>query len=134
MLEGGRVLHHLRSYGPETRNTIVLTGFQAAGTRGARLLAGERSLRIFGSDVPIRAEVAVIDAMSAHADADGLIAWMSAAPHPPQIAYVTHGEPAAADTLRLRIERELGWSAQVPDHEQQVRLGADIATSYATST
>lgn len=124
MLTGGRILHHLRAYGPEERNTIVLTGFQAAGTRGARLLAGERSLRIFGDDVPIRAEVAVIDAMSAHADADDLIAWMRGAPRPPRAVYVTHGEPSAADTLRLRIQRELGWRADVPDQEQQVPIDA----------
>ena len=125
MLTGGRILHHLRAYGPEARNTIVLTGFQAPGTRGARLLAGERSLRIFGNDVPIRAEVAVIDSMSAHADADDLLAWMSGAPRPPRAVYVTHGEPSAADTLRLRIERELGWTAEVPDHEQQVHFAND---------
>lgn len=133
MLDGGRILHHLRAYGPEDRNTIVLTGFQAGGTRGARLLAGERSLRIFGGDVPIRAEVAVIDGMSAHADADDLISWMGTAPRAPQVVYVTHGEPAAADTLRLRVERELGWSAQVPDHEQQVQVGANLSTPHAAS-
>lgn len=133
MLDGGRILHHLRAYGPEHRNTIVLTGYQAGGTRGARLLAGERSLRIFGNDVPIRAEVAMIDAMSAHADADELIAWMKGAPHPPQAVYVTHGEPSAADTLRLRIEREMGWPAQVPDQEQQVQITEHHAAAHAMS-
>lgn len=125
MLTGGRILHHLRAYGPDGRNTIVLTGFQAGGTRGARLRAGERNLRIFGADVPIKAEVTVIDAMSAHADADGLIEWMRKTTHAPHAVYVTHGEPAAADTLRLRIERELGWPARVPDHGEQIALVND---------
>lgn len=124
MLTGGRILHHLRAYGPDRRNTIVLTGFQAGGTRGARLLAGERSLRLFGADVPIRAEVAVIDSMSAHADADDLIDWMRSGPRRPDAVYVTHGEPAAADTLRLRIEHELGWPARVPEHEQEVPIAS----------
>lgn len=129
MLTGGRILHHLRAYGPDQRNTIVLTGFQAGGTRGARLDAGERSLRIFGKDVPIRAEVAAIDSMSAHADADDIIDWMRKAPRPPAAVYVTHGEPAAADTLRLRIERELGWPARVPEHEEEVPVAPSAATA-----
>lgn len=123
MLTGGRVLHHLRAYGPDKRNTIVLSGFQAGGTRGARLAAGERTLRIFGEDTPIKAEIAAIESMSAHADADDIIDWMRTTPRPPGAVYVTHGEPAAADTLRLRIERELGWPARVPEHGEEVSVG-----------
>ncbi|MDF0514146.1 MBL fold metallo-hydrolase [Agromyces sp. H3Y2-19a] len=122
MLTGGRILHHLVAYGPDPRNAVVLTGFQAGGTRGAALVAGERSLRIFGEDVPIRAEVVNIDTMSAHADADGVIAWMRRGPAAPEQVYVTHGEPAAADALRVRIERELGWPARVPEHGELVGL------------
>ncbi|MCR8526646.1 MBL fold metallo-hydrolase RNA specificity domain-containing protein, partial [Escherichia coli] len=101
-------------------NTIVLTGFQAGGTRGARLLAGERSLRIFGRDVPIRAHIVAMDSMSAHADADELIAWMKSSTAAPRAVYVTHGEAASADALRTRITRELGWSARVPEHGETV--------------
>lgn len=122
MLTGGRVLHHLRAYGPDKRNTIVLSGFQAGGTRGARLAAGERTLRIFGEDVPIRAEITAIESMSAHADADDIIDWMRKSPRPPATVYVTHGERAAADTLRLRIERELGWPARVPEQGEEVSI------------
>ncbi|MCE7481828.1 MBL fold metallo-hydrolase [Microbacterium profundi] len=124
MLTGGRILHHLQAYGPDARNAIVLTGFQAGGTRGARLLGGERTLRIFGRDVPIRADVTNIESMSAHADADDILAWMRTAGRPPQAVYVTHGEPAAADALRLRINRELGWRASVPEHHGVVSLTA----------
>lgn len=122
MLAGGRVLHHITAYGTDPANAIVLTGFQAGGTRGAALLNGARSLRIFGRDVPIRAEVVNIDSMSAHADADQLIGWMRAAPSAPKAVYVTHGEPAAADTLRARITRELGWPARVPEHLEAVSI------------
>ena len=122
MLTGGRILHHLVAYGPDRRNAIVLTGYQAGGTRGSSLLRGERSLRIFGKDVPIRAEVVAMDTMSAHADADGLLAWMDATADPPTSVYVTHGERAAADTLRARIHRELGWTARVPEHLERVEL------------
>jgi metallo-beta-lactamase family protein len=122
MLAGGRVLHHLAAYGPDRRNAIVLTGYQAGGTRGAALLAGARTLRIFGRDVPIRAEVVSVDSMSAHADADDLIEWMRSSSATPSAVYVTHGEPAAADTLRARITHELGWPARVPEHLETVRI------------
>lgn len=122
MLAGGRVLHHLAAYGPDRRNAIVLTGYQAGGTRGAALLAGARTLRIFGRDVPIRAEVVSVDSMSAHADADDLIEWMRSSSATPSAVYVTHGEPAAADTLRARITHELGWAARVPEHLETVSI------------
>lgn len=122
MLTGGRILHHLQAYGPDPRNAVVLTGFQAGGTRGSALLGGAAQVRIFGQDVPIRAEVVSIDTMSAHADADGLIDWMRATATPPRAVYVTHGEPAAADTLRGRIKRELGWNVRVPEHLATVPL------------
>jgi metallo-beta-lactamase family protein len=124
MLTGGRVLHHVAAYGPDPANAILLTGFQAAGTRGARLAAGERSLRIFGEDVPIRAEVIQLDNLSAHADADELLAWMGAVSQRPRATFVTHGEPHSADTLRLRIRNELGWDAHVPDIGEIVALDA----------
>lgn len=124
MLTGGRILHHLVAYGPDPRNVIVLTGYQAGGTRGAALRDGSRSLRIFGDDVPIGAEVVTIDTLSAHADADGLIAWMGAVDVPPEMVYVIHGEPAASDALRARIKRELHWNARVPEHMESVPLPA----------
>ena len=124
MATGGRVLHHLEAFGPFEKNAILLAGFQAGGTRGAQLAAGATRLRMFGRDVPIRAEVVQLQALSAHADADELLAWMRTAPAPPARVYVTHGEPAAADTLRARIEHELGWHARVPEHLQQVDIEA----------
>lgn len=124
MATGGRVLHHLEAFGPFEKNAILLAGFQAGGTRGAQLAAGATRLRMFGRDVPIRAEVVQLQALSAHADADELLAWMRTAPAPPARVYVTHGEPAAADTLRARIEHELGSHARVPEHLQQVDIEA----------
>lgn len=123
MLTGGRVLHHLAAYGTDPKNAVVLSGYQAGGTRGAALAAGERNVRVYGEDLTIRAEVIQMENLSAHADTDGLIAWMKAAPRAPRIAYVTHGEPDAADALRLRIKRELGWRARVPEYLERVDLG-----------
>lgn len=122
MATGGRVLHHLIAFAPDPRNAIVLCGYQAGGTRGAAIAAGERSVRIYGQDVAINAEVVQLSAASAHADAGEVIDWLRAAPRPPRTVFVTHGEPDAADAMRLRIERELGWHAHVPEYLEQVDL------------
>ncbi|MFC5499386.1 MBL fold metallo-hydrolase RNA specificity domain-containing protein [Caenimonas terrae] len=122
MATGGRVLHHLKSLAPDRRNTIVFAGYQAGGTRGARIVAGESSIRIHGEAVPIRAEVVSLPGMSAHADAAQLVQWLKTAPQRPQALYLNHGEPAAADALRQRIEQELGWIAAVPRLGQSVEF------------
>lgn len=122
MATGGRVLHHIEAFGPDDRNAIVLSGFQAGGTRGAALAGGARTLRMFGREIPIRAEVVQLQGFSGHADADELLAWMRTAPSAPRMVYVTHGEPDAADTLRARIQHELGWRARAPEHLERVSL------------
>lgn len=122
MATGGRVLHHLKTLAPDHRNMIVFAGFQAAGTRGARMLAGERTVRIYGEDVPINAEVIAITGMSAHADANEILAWLQTAPVAPKGIFLNHGEPAAADSLRCRIKHELKWAASVPLLGQQIEV------------
>ncbi|MDI3211091.1 MBL fold metallo-hydrolase [Arthrobacter sp. AL12] len=122
MLTGGRVLHHLAAYGPDPKNAVILSGYQAGGTRGATLAAGERELRIYGEDVKVRAEVIQMESLSAHADADGIISWMRAAEKEPRMTYITHGEPDTSDALRIRIKRELGWRARVPEHLEQISI------------
>lgn len=124
MATGGRVLHHLKSLGPDARNSIVLAGFQAGGTRGARLQNGERRIRIHGEEVSIEAEVISLPGMSAHADAAQLLAWLAAAEAPPQQVFLNHGEPGPADALRVRIERQLGWPALVPRLGQHLEIGS----------
>jgi len=114
MITGGRVLHHVEQVGPDRRNTIVLAGYQATGTRGATLADGGRILRIYGDDVPIRAHVERIGSLSAHADADGLLRWLGSMATPPSAVSVVHGEAGAADTLRRRIGHELDLPASVP--------------------
>ena len=122
MATGGRVLHHLKVFAPDPRNTILLTGFQAGGTRGAALEAGAREIKIHGQYVPVEAEVAKLDMLSAHADADEILAWLRNFKNPPCATFVTHGEPIAADALRHRIEEELGWTCVVPEQSERVEL------------
>lgn len=122
MLTGGRVLHHIAAYGDDPRNAILLTGYQAPGTRGGALAGGAEELRMFGRDVPIRAEVVQLQSMSAHADADGILRWMTPGLTPGMRVALNHGEPSAADALRLRIERELKIDAIVPEHGQVLEV------------
>jgi metallo-beta-lactamase family protein len=122
MATGGRVLHHLKAYAPDPRNTILFAGFQAGGTRGAAMLSGAESIKIHGAYVPVRAQVRNLDMLSAHADADEIMRWLRGFTSPPRMTFVTHGEPAAADALRHRIEEELGWSCLVPDLGGKVSL------------
>jgi metallo-beta-lactamase family protein len=122
MATGGRVVHHLKAFAPDHRNTILLTGFQAGGTRGAALANGAPTVRIHGEDVPVRAEVATIDTLSAHADANEIMQWLRGFKRAPRQTFITHGEPAAADALRQRIERELHWSCRLPYYLENVTL------------
>ena len=115
MATGGRVLHHMKSYGPDRRNTILFSGFQAAGTRGAALLGGATEVKIHGEWVPIRAEVANLPMLSAHADADEILKWLGGFRRPPKKTFIVHGEPDASETLRTRIEGELRWPCVVSE-------------------
>lgn len=116
MATGGRVLHHLAHYAGNHRNMIILTGYQAPGTRGATLASGAKSLRIHGRDVDINAEVVQLESASAHADANQLLAWLRTMPQAPDQVYVVHGDAGPADMMRSRIKHELGWRAVVPEH------------------
>lgn len=122
MATGGRVVHHLKAFAPDRRNTILLAGYQAAGTRGAALAAGASEIKIHGDYVPVRAEVASLGALSAHADRAELLAWAAAMPRAPKQAFIVHGEPVAADSLRLQLADRLGWNCRVAEHLQSVDL------------
>jgi metallo-beta-lactamase family protein len=122
MATGGRVLHHLKRYAPDPRSTILFSGFQAAGTRGAAMTAGTERIKIHGEYFPVRAEVQNLSMLSAHADADEILSWLQGLEKPPRMTFISHGEPAASDELRKRIEEELGWRCMVPEHLERVEL------------
>lgn len=122
MATGGRVLHHLLRRLPDERNTVLLAGFQAAGTRGRTLLDGARSIKMLGCYVPVRAEVVHVPAFSVHADQTEITDWLRGAPRPPSAVFFVHGEPEATASLHALVERELGWNAVVPRFGENVRL------------
>ncbi len=122
MATGGRVLHHLKRFLPGKDNTVLLVGFQAAGTRGRTLADGGDELKIHGSYVPVRAEICKIQTLSAHADWVELTEWLATSGLAPRHVFVTHGEPAASDALRRRLEERFGWRVEVPFDGQVVEL------------
>lgn len=116
MATGGRVLHHIKTFGPDKRNTLLFTGFQAAGTLGELIVHGAKSVRIHGEEIPIRAEVCNLNELSAHADSNELINWVKRFKNPPNKVFITHGEPTPAQSLKEKIEKELGWNVFIPQY------------------
>lgn len=122
MASGGRVIHHLERMAPNPRNTVLFVGYQAAGTRGDAMVSGAGEIKIFGEYVPVNAEVAVLDGLSAHADSSELVDWLETAPEAPRRTYLVHGEPAAQDNLRRLIGDRLGWVVDIPGYLDRVTL------------
>lgn len=114
MATGGRILHHLEQFLPDDRNTVLLVGFQAAGTRGRSMVDGAGEIKVHGRYVPVRARITQLRGLSAHADYHEMLDWFRASAIAPSHVFVTHGEPTAADAFRRRIRDSLGWEAVVP--------------------
>ncbi len=119
---GGRIIHHFKAFAPDARNTILFSGFQAGGTRGAAMVDGVKEIKIHGEYVPIHAEVTSINSLSAHADVNEIMSWLKHFKQPPKLTLITHGEPIAADALRLRIKEQLGWKTYIPDYQETINL------------
>ena len=122
MMTGGRVLHHAVRVLPDPDATLVFVGFQAAGTRGRRVLDGESEIKIFREWIPVRCRVERIGGFSAHADWKDILRWLEGMPSPPRRTFITHGEPAAANALAGHITSKLGWEVEVPIYGQESEL------------
>lgn len=122
MATGGRVLHHLKRFVGDERNTVLLAGYQAAETRGDRLARGEKEIKIHGQMWPVRAEIVKLDSMSAHADYEEILTWMGNFSSRPRKVFVTHGEAEAANAMRQKIEDRFGWDAVVPAYMHQEEM------------
>lgn len=122
MATGGRILHHLKSWLGDARNTVLFTGYQAAGTRGASMVAGAKQVKIHGDIYGVAADIAELTSLSAHADVDELIDWLKPLDNqPPKAVFITHGEPTAASALRDRIGKDYGINAVIPkDRDKRV--------------
>jgi metallo-beta-lactamase family protein len=122
MMTGGRILHHLRQRLPDERNTILIGGFQAVGTRGRQLEDGAQYLRIHGQDVPVRAHVIEISGLSGHAGHSELLRWLQELP-PPRRVFLTHGEKTSATALADELRKTRQWNTYVPHLHETVELG-----------
>lgn len=122
MATGGRVLHHIKNYAIDYKNTILFTGYQAGGTRGALMTQGAKEIKLLGQIIPIRANIEVLGNSSAHADYEEILEWLRHFNYPPQKTFITHGEPLAANALKNKIEENLGWNCEVPHLFQRVSL------------
>jgi metallo-beta-lactamase family protein len=123
MANGGRVVHHLRQRMPHPENVVLFTGYQAAETRGRRILEGADTISIFGDEIPVRCRVAKLNSLSAHADQNEIMRWLGGFQEAPRKTYIVHGEPSAQAVLAERIQRELGWDYVIPHHQQSFSLG-----------
>jgi metallo-beta-lactamase family protein len=122
MVAGGRVLHHLAQRLPDARNAVILAGFQAQGTRGRALQEGAKTLRLFGQDVPVNAEILQMSQLSAHAGKSELLRWLGGLPSAPKQTYLTHGEPVAAQSLQKAIVEKFSWNAAVARYLDTVEI------------
>jgi len=122
MATGGRVLHHIRNLAPNYKNTILFSGFQAGGTRGDRIIRGEKEIKMFGQMIQIKAEVAQISNISAHADYKEILMWLSHLKTTPRKVFITHGEQSASDALKAKIEHEFNWNVEIPKYLDKYEL------------
>lgn len=122
MATGGRVLFHIRAYGGDPKNTILFTGYQAIGTRGARMVSGEKEIKIHGQMVQIEADVESLSNTSAHSDYSETLQWLSSFEHAPKKIFITHGEIDAANSLKEKIKEQFGWTCIVPHYLQKETL------------
>ncbi len=116
MATGGRVLHHLAAALPDPKNTVLVVGFQAEGTRGRQLIEGAHRAAHPRRPVPVRARIAKLNSMSGHADRGEILRWLRTLPAPPRRLMLVHGEPGPMDALKATIKSELGWDAETPQH------------------
>lgn len=122
MATGGRVLHHLKQRIGDHKNTILFIGFQAVGTKGRYLVDGARSIKIHGHEYPVHANVEYMDGLSAHADYEEMLQWLTSFRHPPKTVYLVHGEEEASAELARRIRERFQWNVHVPHYLESIEI------------
>ncbi|MGH9732530.1 MAG: MBL fold metallo-hydrolase RNA specificity domain-containing protein [Candidatus Acidiferrales bacterium] len=114
MCTGGRILHHLVRRLPDSRSAIILAGYQGEGTLGRHLLEGAKLARIYGDEIPVRAEITEVSQFSAHGDRGEIVRWLSGFTAPPKQLYLVHGDPPAAQAFRETVQQQLHWPVTIP--------------------
>lgn len=122
MMEGGRMVHHLKNYISDPKCTLILVGYQAEGTRGSELFGGAREIKLFGQTYEVNAKIKPLDLFSAHADYKEILEWLSHFEQAPKKVFLTHGEPASAQALKAKIEQRFGWQVVIPKYKESYDL------------
>lgn len=123
MMESGRILHHLRNRITDSRNTILITGWQAPNTLGRRIAEGQPKVKIFGEEFPLRAHVEILTGFSGHADREGLMRWASAMQKKPKQTFLVHGEEEAITALAESLRAEAGFERiDIPEMHQSFEI------------
>jgi metallo-beta-lactamase family protein len=122
MCDGGRIRHHLRHRLPNPHTTVLFIGYQAVGTLGRRLVERAPSVRIFGEDVPVRAEIATLGGFSAHADQATLLEWLGHFTRRPERLFLVHGELDVMQVLARRLGDHYGRQPYLPAHGETIQL------------
>lgn len=122
MMTGGRILHHLYHRLRNERDTVLISGYQAEGTRGRDLVDGKPFLKIFGEEVPVKCYIINMTSLSGHADRGELFSWMKNVQQKPKMVFTTHGEGENLILYAQAIREQLGWNVQVPDYLETVKL------------
>jgi metallo-beta-lactamase family protein len=119
MLTGGRVLHYLKEWLPSRKNTVLLVGYQAEGTRGRAIKSGSSEVKIFGEFIPVNCNVEEVNSLSAHADQNELLAWVGNLKNKPDKLFIVHGDPSSSHAFKLKLESKLGISSITPHLNQE---------------
>lgn len=122
MVTGGRVLTYLKYYLDTPTTQVLLVGYQAEGTRGRRMLDGEKEIKIQGKYIPVKAQIKTIESLSAHADQSELLEWLSNIKNIPEHVFLVHGEIEALEALKQKINEKYGWKVNIPDLESSFDL------------
>jgi metallo-beta-lactamase family protein len=123
MVTGGRIMHHLSQRLPDSKNLVLFIGFQAPGTGGFVIKSKAATVKLFGQQVPIRAQIAALEQFSDHADPPELLEWLHTFKNQPGVTYLVHGEPDAASELRDIMTKELKWNVQIAQYLQKQEIG-----------
>lgn len=122
MVTGGRVLTYLQQLIDDPSTTVLLVGYQAEGTRGRQLLEGSHEIKFFGKYYPVKAQIKIIESLSAHADQQELLDWMSNIKNIPEEVFLLHGEPTASDVLSVKIKDTYNYNVKLPKLFDNVKL------------
>jgi len=122
MLTGGRIMHHLKARLPDKKNAILFVGFQALNTKGRLLQEGIKTLRIHHEEIPVEAEILTIPGLSAHADYQDTIEWLSHLKKKPKMIFINHGEKAAAISLSEKIKERFSYPVYIPKYMEEIEL------------